>query len=51
MNVEERSDLAERFQIDVVPTLLVIEGRRLVRRIVCPRSTAELERVLEPWLR
>src|SRR3954462_5580986 len=36
VNVEERPDLAERFRIEVVPTLAVIEGRRVARRIVSP---------------
>jgi thioredoxin 1 len=51
VNVEERPELAERFRVDVVPTLLVVEDRRVVRRIVAPRSALELERGLEAWLR
>jgi thioredoxin-like negative regulator of GroEL len=51
VNVDERPDLAERFRIEVVPTLVVVEGRRVVRRIVSPRTTLELETALETWLR
>lgn len=51
VNVEERPDLAEHFKVAVVPTLVVVEGRRVARRIVSPRSTLELERALEAWLR
>lgn len=50
VNVEERPDLAERFRIDVVPTLLVIEGHRVARRIVSPDTARDLARALDPWL-
>jgi thioredoxin-like negative regulator of GroEL len=50
VNVEERPDLAERFRIEVVPTLAVIEGRRVARRIVSPDTALDLARSLEPWL-
>jgi thioredoxin 1 len=51
VNVEKRPDIARRFRVDVVPTLVVVVERRLVRRIVAPRSAAELERELATWLR
>ena len=51
VNVDERPDLAERFRIDAVPTLVVIEGRRVVGRIVSPDTALELARSLKPWLR
>jgi thiol-disulfide isomerase/thioredoxin len=50
VNIEDRPDLAERFRIEVVPTLLVIEGHRVVRRIVSPNGM-ELKRGLAEWLR
>lgn len=49
--VDRRPDLAEKFGIEQVPTICVVEGRRLRRRIVAPRGCRELERELEPWLR
>ena len=48
---EKRPDLAERFRVDVLPTLLVVEDRRVTGRIVAPRGCRELERFLRPWLR
>jgi thioredoxin 1 len=51
VNVDERPDLAERFGVEVVPTLIVVEGRRVVRRITSPRSTVQLENELAAWLR
>lgn len=50
VNLEKRPDLAERFRIETVPTLVVIEGRRAVHRIVSPQTALELARSLETWL-
>jgi thioredoxin-like negative regulator of GroEL len=51
VDVRERPDLAERFGIDAVPTLVVIEERRVVGRIVSPTTALDLARSLKPWLR
>ena len=50
VSVEARPDLAERFGVETVPTLCVVEGRRLRKRITAPRGCRELERELAPWL-
>jgi hypothetical protein len=50
VSVDERPDLAERFGAETVPTLCVVEGRRLQKRIAAPRGCRELERELAPWL-
>ncbi|HKO26777.1 MAG TPA: thioredoxin family protein [Solirubrobacteraceae bacterium] len=50
VSVERRPDLAERFGIETVPTLCVVEGRRLRKRIAEPRGSRELERELAQWL-
>ena len=49
--VDRRPDLAEKFRIEQVPTICVVEDRKLRRTIVAPRGCRELERELEPWLR
>jgi len=51
VNVEECPDLVDRFRIEVAPTLLVLVGPRVVRRIVSPSSARELESELGAWLR
>jgi thioredoxin-like negative regulator of GroEL len=51
VSVERRPDLAEKFLVHDVPTVCVVEGRKLRRRIVAPRGCRELEEQLEPWLR
>lgn len=48
--VEEHPDLAARFGVEKVPTLCVVEGRRLRKRIPDPRGARELQRQLSPWL-
>lgn len=50
VSVERRPDLAEKFRVEQVPTVCVVEGRKLRRTIVAPRGCRELEKELEPWL-
>jgi thioredoxin-like negative regulator of GroEL len=47
---EERPDLIERFDIDTVPTLVVVEGKRVRARLEKPRGCREIEAFLQPWL-
>lgn len=49
--VDERPDLAERFRVDELPTIMVVADRRVRARIVSPSGCRELERFLRPWLR
>jgi thioredoxin-like negative regulator of GroEL len=48
---EERPDLLERFRIDVVPTLVVVEGKAVAARLTQPRGCREIEGFLAPWLK
>ena len=50
VSVERRPDLAEKFRVEEVPTICVVDGRKLKCRIVAPRGCRELEEQLEPWL-
>ena len=50
VSVDRRPDLAEKFGVAVVPTVCVVDGRKLRRTIVAPRGCRELERELDPWL-
>jgi hypothetical protein len=51
VSVDSHPDLAERFGIERLPTLCVVDERKLRRRIVAPRGCREIEHDLEPWLR
>jgi thioredoxin-like negative regulator of GroEL len=50
VSVERRPDLAEKFHVDQVPTICVVQDRKMLRRIIAPRGCRDLERELEPWL-
>lgn len=50
VSVDGHPDLAEKFRVAQVPTICVVENRKLRRRIVGPRGCRELERELQPWL-
>ena len=47
---EERPDLLERFAVDALPTLLVVEGKTVRGRLERPRGCREIEGFLAPWL-
>ena len=48
---DEHPQLAARFKVDRVPTLCVVEGRRLQARLEAPRTSGEIREFLAPWLR
>jgi thioredoxin len=50
VEVGANRELAERFEIAEVPTVVVIDGRRVSARIVAPRDRVTIERALAPWL-
>lgn len=50
IDADERPDLATRFQITTLPTLLVIESNRIRARLSEPRGCAEITQLLQPWL-
>ena len=47
---EERPDLLERFKIETVPTLVVVEHKAVKARLERPRGCREIEGFLAPWL-
>ena len=47
---EEHRELHERFGIDTVPTLVVVEDGRVRGRIADPSGCKAIERFLAPWL-
>jgi thioredoxin-like negative regulator of GroEL len=51
--VEEstRPDLVERFGVESMPTLVVVEGKIVAARLEQPRGCRDIERFLAPWLR
>jgi thioredoxin-like negative regulator of GroEL len=51
VSVERHPELAQRFQVTELPTICVVEDRRLRKRIVNPRGCKQLEAELAEWLR
>ena len=51
VDVNEDSDLVDRFRVDTVPTLVVVDDKRVKARLEAPRGCREIERLLAPWLR
>jgi thioredoxin-like negative regulator of GroEL len=51
VDVEEHAELAERFLVDDVPTIVVVEQKRVQGRLVSPRGCRDIEELLAPWLR
>jgi thioredoxin-like negative regulator of GroEL len=49
--VETRPDLHQHLGVDRVPTLAVIENKRISRQLVNPRGCSEIQRFLSPWMR
>lgn len=48
---EDRPDLLERFQIERLPTLVVVDEKRVRGRLETPRGCEEIESFLAPWLK
>ena len=51
VDVTERPDLAERFQIAATPTLLVVDNKKVQGRLESPTGCKPIELLLRPWLR
>jgi len=47
---QERPDLIERFAVDELPTLVVVDGKQVQARLERPRGCRDIERFLAPWL-
>jgi thioredoxin-like negative regulator of GroEL len=48
---EERPDLLEKFGIGLTPTIVVLERQAIAARLESPRSSKDIERFLQPWLK
>ena len=50
VEVDENAELAEHFAIDEVPTIVVVEEKRVRGRLASPRGCRDIEQLLAPWL-
>lgn len=51
VDVDEHAELAERFLVEDVPTIVVVEDKRVRGRLASPRGCRDIEALLGPWLR
>jgi thioredoxin-like negative regulator of GroEL len=47
---EDRPDLLQRFKVDALPTLVVVQGKSVAGRLERPRGCRDIEGFLAPWL-
>jgi thioredoxin-like negative regulator of GroEL len=50
VDVEERPELAKRFKVSQVPTLVLVKGKRSIARLEGRANAAEIEELVEPHL-
>jgi Thioredoxin len=51
VNCDDHPDLAERFAVTKLPTLIVVDRHKVRGRLESPRGCREIEQFLEPWLK
>jgi thioredoxin 1 len=51
IDVDEQAELADRFRVTTVPTLVLVKDKRVVGRLEGRVSAPRIERMLEPHLR
>jgi thioredoxin 2 len=50
VDLEEQPDLVRRFDVEGLPTLVVIEEKRVTARLEQPRGFKDIRSFLDPWL-
>jgi thioredoxin-like negative regulator of GroEL len=50
VNCDKHPELVQRHAVTQMPTLIVIEGRRVLGRLEGSCGCREIEKLLEPWL-
>jgi len=51
VDVDANAQLAEHFAIDEIPTIVVVQNKRVKGRLVSPRGCRDIEQLLAPWLK
>lgn len=50
VDIDERADLASRFKIETVPTIVLVKDKREIARLVGRASAPKIEAMIEPHL-
>jgi thioredoxin-like negative regulator of GroEL len=51
VNADSQPQLAQHLGVTALPTLLVVEARKIRARVEVPKGRGEIETALGPWLR
>jgi thioredoxin-like negative regulator of GroEL len=51
VDVDANEQLAEHFAIEEIPTIVVVEDKRVKGRLASPRGCRDIEQLLAPWLK
>src|SRR3954464_1259398 len=51
VDVDANTQLAEHFAIQEIPTIVVVEDKRVKGRLASPRGCRDIEQLLAPWLK
>ena len=50
VEADANAELVEQFRVEAVPTLVVVEGKRVRAQLPNPRGCRDIESFLAPWL-
>lgn len=50
VDAEKEGELVSRFKVDTIPTLVVVENKRVRAQLPNPQGCREIENFLGPWL-
>jgi thioredoxin-like negative regulator of GroEL len=50
VDAEANAEIVERFQVATIPTLVVVEDKRVRGQLPNPRGCRDIESFLTPWL-
>jgi thioredoxin-like negative regulator of GroEL len=50
VDADAQGDLVQRFRVDTIPTLVVVEEKRVRATLPNPQGCRDIEKFLSPWL-
>jgi thioredoxin-like negative regulator of GroEL len=51
VDAQQQADIVDRFGIETIPTLVIVEQKRVRGQLRDPRGCRDIETFLSPWLR
>ena len=51
VDADSEAELVKRFKVETIPTLFVVEDKRVRASLPNPQGCRDIERFLAPWLR